>query len=272
MKQVCMVMMLSLAVTAARAAETVYVTDKLLVGVHADKTVDSPILKVFPTGTVFEVLKRDGDFAQVKGPGGITGWVDANYITTDQPAAAVVQMLETQNRQLVENVKTAEAKATDLEAKLKAAPVAGGANKPANDQQIDKLRKDNDDLQKALNAERGKIADLQLQINKLKSQPPPTGNGGDKTALDRLQLENEELRQALKSARAQASEASENSAGNAAGDVSSLFSSAMGPLLALGGSPKVWGIVLLVLLLGSFGGGVYFTDYLQRKRHGGFRL
>jgi SH3 domain protein len=271
MKQVCVVMMLSLAVMAAQAAETVYVTDKLLVGVHAEKTVDSPILKVFPTGTTFEVLKRDGDFAQVKGPEGITGWVDATYITSDQPAAAVVQMLEEQNRQLTENVKTAEAKTADLDAKLKAAP-AGGANKPATDPQIDKLRKDNDDLQKALNTERGKTADLQLQINKLKSQPPPGSNADDKTALELLQKENEELQQALKSARAPASETTENSGSEPAGDVSSPINRAMKPLLALVGSSKVWGIIFLALLLGSFGGGAYLTDYLARKRHGGFRL
>ena len=267
-----MIMMLGLAVTAAGAAETVYITDKLLVGVHADKTVDSPILKVFPTGTTFEVLKRDGDFAQVKGPDGITGWVDANYITTDQPAAAVVQMLESKNHDLEESVKAAEAKAADLDAKLKAAPAAGGAGKPSADAQADKLRKDNDDLQKALNAEHGKTADLQLQINKLKSQPPPAGDAGDKTALNLLQQENEELKQALKSARTQASEPAETSAGNAAAATASPLARVMAPLLALVGSPKVWGIILLVLLLASFGGGVYLTDYLARKRHGGFRL
>ncbi|HTT08784.1 MAG TPA: TIGR04211 family SH3 domain-containing protein [Gammaproteobacteria bacterium] len=274
MKRACMVMMLGLAVTATGAAETVYVTDKLLVGVHADKTVDSPILKVFPSGTTFEVLKREGDFAQVKGPEGITGWVDSSYITSDQPAAAVVQMLESKNKDLEENLKTAEAKAADLDAKLKAAPAApGGANKPASDQQIDKLRKDNDDLQKAVNAERGKTADLLVQINKLKSQqPPPAGNADDKAVLDRLQLENEELKDALKSARTQAAGAKENSAGNAAGGASSFISRGMEPLLAIGGSPRVWGIILIVLLLGSFGGGAYFIDYLHRKRHGGFRL
>ena len=117
MKKMCLIFMLGLAATVARAEETVYVTDKLLVGVHAEKTVDSPILKVFPSGTTFEVLKREGDFAQVKGPDGITGWVDASYLTADQPAAATVQMLEAQNRQLTDNVKTAEAKAADLEAK-----------------------------------------------------------------------------------------------------------------------------------------------------------
>ena len=34
-------------------AETVYVIDKLLVGVHEDKTLESPIIKVLPTGSSF---------------------------------------------------------------------------------------------------------------------------------------------------------------------------------------------------------------------------
>jgi len=270
MMRVCLAMMLALAAAAA-AAETVYVTDKLLVGVHADKTVDSPILKVFPSGTTFEVLKRDGDFAQVKGPDGITGWVDASYITTDQPAAAVVQMLEDQNKKLADDVKAAEAKIDDLETKLKAAPPAGGVNKPATDSQIDKLRKDNDDLQKALNAERGKTADLLSQINKLKTQAPAAAGGGaDKTALNLLEEENKELKAALNSARTQLSEAAKADAGGS--PATPLLDKIMAPLLALGGSPRAWGIILLALLLGGLIGGAYLDDYLARRRHGGFRL
>ena len=66
-------------------AETVYITDSLLVGLHEQKSIDSPILKVLPTGTTLEVIKRDNDFVHVRDPKGVSGWISNNYLTTNNP-------------------------------------------------------------------------------------------------------------------------------------------------------------------------------------------
>ena len=56
-------------------AETVYIKDSLLVGLHEEKSIDSAILKVLPTGTALEVLKRENDFVNVRSPKGCR-WLD----------------------------------------------------------------------------------------------------------------------------------------------------------------------------------------------------
>ena len=67
-------------------AESVYVIDQLLVGVHAERTLNSVILIMVPTGTELEVLERGERFVRVQAEDGTTGWVDGNYLTPDQPA------------------------------------------------------------------------------------------------------------------------------------------------------------------------------------------
>ena len=58
----------------ASAAETAYVIDKLLVGVHRERDLNSSIIKVLPTGTALEVLERREQLARVKDAEGTEGW------------------------------------------------------------------------------------------------------------------------------------------------------------------------------------------------------
>lgn len=76
------------------AAETVYVIDRLLVGVHAGPAPDTPLIKAMPTGTALEVLERGTDRVRVRTPEGLEGWVDASYVMLDKPALLRVPELE----------------------------------------------------------------------------------------------------------------------------------------------------------------------------------
>jgi SH3 domain protein len=78
---------------AVSAAETAYVIDKLLVGVHEDRDLNSAIVKVLPTGTKLEVMQRDGELAQVRDSDGTSGWVDGAYLMKEAPAQLQVQTL-----------------------------------------------------------------------------------------------------------------------------------------------------------------------------------
>ena len=40
-------------------AETVYVVDELKIGLHNDRTIDSPIIKLVSSGTSLFVIERD---------------------------------------------------------------------------------------------------------------------------------------------------------------------------------------------------------------------
>ena len=82
--------------TTAATAETAYVIDHLLLGVHAEPTANSAIIEVLPTGTPVEVLERHQDLAKITTEDGTVGWVEAGYLMLEKPATVTVKVLELQ--------------------------------------------------------------------------------------------------------------------------------------------------------------------------------
>lgn len=175
------------------APESVYVIDRLLVGVHKDPEPTSPITQVFATGAKLEVLERKGSMARVRGPKGEAGWVDAEYLMPEMPARLVAAILEDKNRELEEENQV-------LKAQLAGTPAAA-ASAPA-------------------------------QCATTERAEPPAG--------------------------APAEPARDCPAPEATAGLASL-------------GTEVTALALVTLALG-FGCGAYTLDYLQRRRHGGFRL
>lgn len=70
-------------------AETVYVTNNLQIGLHADKTTDSPIIKVMASGTPLEVIKAEDKTTNVRTAEGEVGWIDNSYLLQNKPSSAV---------------------------------------------------------------------------------------------------------------------------------------------------------------------------------------
>ena len=68
-------------------ADNMYITDNLLVGIYADRTLSGKPVKLVKTGTALEVLQRDGDKVEVRTADGARGWLRASYLTAQQPAA-----------------------------------------------------------------------------------------------------------------------------------------------------------------------------------------
>jgi SH3 domain protein len=85
---------------ATTAAETAYVIDRLLLGVHESRELNSAIIKVLPTATALEILERDGDFARIRTPDGVTGWTDASYLMSEKPAQLLVAELDARRQEL----------------------------------------------------------------------------------------------------------------------------------------------------------------------------
>lgn len=80
--------------TAGAAAETVYVTDSLRLGLHlAPDTSDRPFENLV-SGTAVEVLERNPNYARVRLSDGREGWVKATFLVAEKPAAARVLELE----------------------------------------------------------------------------------------------------------------------------------------------------------------------------------
>jgi SH3 domain protein len=222
--------------SAAAGAESAYVIDKLLVGVHEKPSLESAIVKVLPTGSALEVLERAGDMTQVRGEG-VEGWVDSAYLMSEKPAALRLAALEQE-----------------------IAALRSGAGPD-----VDSLARENTELKGLLADERMKARDLGSQLAELRetAKLPGADAGATEAGLreeiaalneDKLALERE-LENTLLQAR------------RARGDAAA---AALGLEGIRPSAPAI--AVFILIIAAAFGAGVYVMDYLQRRRHGGFRI
>ncbi|MGH8487640.1 MAG: TIGR04211 family SH3 domain-containing protein [Gammaproteobacteria bacterium] len=209
-------------------AEQAYVIDRLLIGIHKDKDLESQIIKVLPTGTRLEVLKREAGLAQIKGPEGITGWVDAVYLMPERPARVVADALDKQNKQLDAEVKKLKERLKRLRTASAGPAVPNASRAEGPDPQAyetEKLQKQNAALTRSLEEQRLRIEELQTRLATLAAPSsgatPPSTVAANEPFIAKFKLH-------------------------------LIFAA-------------------LALVLGA-GWGFYLADYLQRRRHGGFRI
>ncbi len=81
-----------LAVPLAAFAETVYVVDRLQVGLRATR--DGAVVKTVESGAAFEVLERDERFARVRDKQGTEGWLELRYLSAEPPARLQLAKLQ----------------------------------------------------------------------------------------------------------------------------------------------------------------------------------
>ncbi|MFT4562431.1 MAG: hypothetical protein ACI9BW_002175 [Gammaproteobacteria bacterium] len=232
----------------ALAADTAYVIDKLLVGVHQDKNLNSAIIKVLPTGTKLEVTKRDGELALIKDPSGVEGWIDSAYLMEEVPAGVAVTRLK--------------GEVATLTAKLKEGANASNDKRVPSDER-DSLLKENTELKRDLSAGKLKIAGFQTKIGALESKVAARATTPADTIIEELEAANRELARDLEGS-AQANQQLESELKNR-GDQPrrTIVAESLS-------TPIMIGIALGLLL--AFGAGAYLIDHLNRRRHGGFRV
>ncbi len=226
-------------------AETVYITDSLLVGLHEEKSIDSPILKVLPTGTALEVINRENDFVNVRDPKGVTGWISNNYLISNNPDLNEGSDVEAAQSK---RVKELEAELHNIRMQL---------TKPDQWHVIDpeetaKLKKDNKKLAQQVRTEKLKSGELQANLAELRNKISQNGSN-NKLVNEVKQLK--ETNAQLQDEIAQLQEAS-----NANKSDPDNFSMP---------NPVIFtGIALLLgLLLG-----VILMDWREKRRYGGLRL
>ena len=232
----------------AGAAETAYVIDKLLVGVHQGQDLDSAIVKVLPTGTKLEVVKRDGELALVKDDGGTSGWVDSAYLMAEAPASRQVARLK-------KEIASLNAKLSDP-ANASTATVTSGSGR-------DKLAKENTDLKGKLSAEKLKTEDLKSQIIGLESKATSRATTPADTIIADLEKTNLSLTRNL--------EGELQKRNQLESKLDERSSMALRPVSFDSFSTPIFVSIFISILL-AFGAGIYAMDYLSRRRHGGFRI
>ncbi len=226
-------------------AETVYITDSLLVGLHEEKSIDSVILKVLPTGTALEVVSRDNDFVNVRDPKGVTGWVSNNYLISNNP-----DLNEGSDAGAAQSKKIKE-----LEAELHT--IRMQMTKPDQWHVVDpdataKLKNDNKKLTQEIRTEKLKSGELQANLAELRNKI--SQNGSNSKLINEVKN--------LKETNAQLHDEIAQLQGTSNTNEANPDSFSMP-------SPVIFsGIALLLGLLA----GVIFMDWREKRRYGGLRL
>lgn len=91
----------------AAAAETLYVIDRLQVGLRAER--DGNVVKSLETGAMLEVLERNERFARVRDKQGAEGWLELRYLGAEPPAR--LQLVKLQDDLNKARAQLAEAQA-----------------------------------------------------------------------------------------------------------------------------------------------------------------
>ena len=111
-----------LSLISAAQAETLYVAERMRIGLRAEPTETGAVVKTVETGTPLEMIERVENFVQVRDPQGATGWAEARYLTPDLPARS--QLVKLQEDLAKSRSQTAEAQAQLKKAQAAAAEQA----------------------------------------------------------------------------------------------------------------------------------------------------
>lgn len=159
-------------------AETVYITDSLLVGLHEEKSIDSAILKVLPTGTPLEVIEREDESVNVRDTTGALGWVSNSYLISSDP-----------NKNGSMDSSAAQERIRALETELQNAKMQNdgtGQDPIKNADEIVKLKAENESLKQQTKSDKLKSGELQANLAELRNQISQTGNNHQFT--DKIKL------------------------------------------------------------------------------------
>jgi len=99
----------------APAVRQLFVSDKLVLNVYSEPDQSGSRVASIETGDAVDELERDQGFVHIRLGDGREGWVGANYLTTDAPAA--VQLRELQRQQ--KSANQTDKKSADEIARLK---------------------------------------------------------------------------------------------------------------------------------------------------------
>ncbi len=97
-------LVLLLSVTAA--AETAFVTDNLRLGLHQAADTSDRSFRTLNSGQQVEILSRDRNYAQVRLPDGVQGYLKAAYLVFEKPAKLIVAETAARVLQLEEELAT----------------------------------------------------------------------------------------------------------------------------------------------------------------------
>jgi len=131
-------------------AETVYVTDKLRLGLHQAADTSDRAFRTLESGQELEIVSRNRNYASVRMPDGVQGFVKAAYLVSEKPAKLIVAETQSANEKLqqeLENTKAAFAAPAATIDSLEQQVAEKSAALDNNAKQLADLSAENEDYQ-----------------------------------------------------------------------------------------------------------------------------
>lgn len=108
MRHIACWFVLGVLVMPAQAVQSAHITDKLLAGFYGQPDTASQPLKVLPSGTPVETLRKQAGFTRVRLGDNSEGWVESRYISDSKPAKVMLLELQAKHGQMKQQLRQAE--------------------------------------------------------------------------------------------------------------------------------------------------------------------
>lgn len=250
-----------LIISVSAGAETLYVTDRILLGVHQDAVEASPVIATIPSGTAVQVLERGDSFIKIQLADGKQGWVSSGYLKSQKPATAELDAAYAQLKQAQSTVKKLndQLNKKERESQVREDEISNDKNTIKELQK--KLKEQAATAPSPSQEAQDQIKALQAQVKQLSDEKAALASqskSDSSTSLHDVQNQNQQLQARIEAALA-------NLQGKQVPTASELA--------AIRPSFPVWyWILLIAIFIGGIAAGIGWIDYQHRKRHGGFRI
>jgi SH3 domain protein len=254
------------------AAETLYVTDRILLGVHQEASETSPLIQTIPSGTPVTVVMRNDDFVEVRLADGTEGWVSAAYLKKEKPATVELDALHVAHKKLQDTNADLKQQIAKLERELQIKRDQY-SNAQTTIEELKKNKGQNTQTASApsdadvakteeeLASAKQTIDELKGEIEKLKQQ------NDDAEQVDQTKLNEQlaDIKQDNKALQARIEMALASLQGEKLPSPQEL--AAIRPVFPF----WYWLLLAVALIVGAIVG-ILWLDQRHRRRHGGFRV
>jgi len=148
----------------AAMAETAWVTDRIMADVFAEPSADSERVATMMSGEPVELLEgSEGSFIQIRTEGGVSGWIEAAYISMDAPAGEELAELQAEREALAEQVNSLESELANVQEELASVRRQDGTR----DQELNQARSQAAAAEEALASYRSQNEEAEERIEAL---------------------------------------------------------------------------------------------------------
>ncbi|MGD8560185.1 MAG: TIGR04211 family SH3 domain-containing protein, partial [Gammaproteobacteria bacterium] len=160
-----MMVAVSLIITEQAHAQSLYVTDKISIGIYRDSSVESERIKSLPSGAIVNVLTTENGFTRIRTTDNIEGWVQSKFLSNEKPTQIAYVQLASKYQALQQKLQNQQQQLTGMQELRKEAQTADWLRN-----RMSGYRLNEQTLQNELRVKDIAIAELKITVANLEDQ------------------------------------------------------------------------------------------------------